>query len=87
MAGNGKCLTPASGHSGGAAQRERTPTDTSDSTRPAHPSTDEKSDDVIEDHYACLERLEDEFRHADLGIEERCGLEDRVLALRRRLSQ
>ncbi len=32
-------------------------------------------------------RLEDELRHADLGIEECCELEERVLRLRRRLSR
>ena len=63
--------------------------DTKQSSAPAHPSTEEKlakSDDV-EAHYSCLERLEDDLRHADLGIEERCELEDRVLRLRRRLSR
>jgi hypothetical protein len=44
---------------------------------PAHPSTEEKK----------LADLEERLRHADLGIEERCELEDRVLRLRRRLSR
>jgi hypothetical protein len=43
-------------------------------------------DDLIEAHYSCLQRLEDDLAHADLGIEERCELEERVLRLRRRLS-
>jgi hypothetical protein len=43
-------------------------------------------DDLLEAHYSCLERLEDDLRHADLGIEERCELEYRVLRLRRRLA-
>jgi hypothetical protein len=43
--------------------------------------------DDFEAHYSCLERLEDDRRHADLGIEERCELEDRVLRLRQRLSR
>jgi hypothetical protein len=57
-----------------------------DSTRPAHPSTDE----TIEAQYTCLERLadlEDDLRHADLGAEERCELEDRVRRLRRKLAR
>ena len=62
-----------------------------DSSAPAHPSSDEqkptKPDDLLEAHYLCLERLEQDLRHADLGIEERCELEDRVLRLRRRLSR
>jgi hypothetical protein len=56
----------------------------------AHPSSDQqptKPDDLLEAHYSCLERLEDDLRHADLGIEERCELEDRVLRLRRWLSR
>jgi hypothetical protein len=64
--------------------------DTIESSAPAHPSSDQKptkSDDLLEAHYACLERLEDDLRHADLGIEERCELEERVLRLRRRLSR
>jgi hypothetical protein len=55
----------------------------------AHPSSDQKAmkpDDLLEAHYSCLERLEDDLRHADLGIEERGELEDRVLRLRRRIS-
>jgi hypothetical protein len=61
-----------------------------DSSAPAHPSTEEKKlakSDDLEAHYSCLERLEDDLRHADLGIEERCELEERVLRLRRRLSR
>jgi hypothetical protein len=60
--------------------------DTIESSAPAHPSSDHKPtkpDDLLETHYWCLE---DDLRHADLGIEERCELEDRVLRLRRRLS-
>ena len=59
------------------------------SSEPAHPSSNEKPtkpDDLLEAHYSCLERLEDDLRHADLGIEERGELEDRVLRLRRRIS-
>jgi hypothetical protein len=59
------------------------------SSAPAHPPSDQKPtkpDDLLEAHYSCLERLEDDLRHADLGIEERCELEERVLHLRRRLS-
>jgi hypothetical protein len=62
--------------------------DTVESSAPAHPSSDQKPmkpDDLLEAHYSCLERPEDDLRHADLGIEERCELEERVLALRRRL--
>ena len=70
---------------------ERTCTvDEHQSSAPAHPSSDQKPtklDDLLEAHYSCLERLEDDLRHADLGIEERCELEDRVLRLRRRLSR
>jgi hypothetical protein len=65
--------------------------DTIESSAPAHPSSDDekatKPDDLLEAHYSCLERLEEDLRHADLGIEERCELEDRVLHLRRRLSR
>ena len=64
--------------------------DTIESSAPAHPSSDHeptKPDDLLEAHYSCLERLEDDLRHADLGIEERCELTDRVLRLRRRLSR
>jgi hypothetical protein len=62
--------------------------DTIESSAAAHPPSDEKPtkpDDLLEAHYSCLERLEDDLRHADLGIEERCELEDRVLRLRRKL--
>jgi hypothetical protein len=64
--------------------------DTVESSAPAHPSSDQKStmpDDLIEAHYSCLERLEDDLRHADLGIEERQELRDRVLRLRWRLAR
>jgi hypothetical protein len=63
--------------------------DTKESSAPAHPSSDQKPTklDDLEAHYSCLERLEDDLRHADLGIEERCELEDRVLRLRQRLSR
>jgi hypothetical protein len=60
---------------------------TKDSAR-GHPSTEEKKlakPDDLEAHYSCLERLEDDLRHADLSIEERCELRDRVIRLRRRL--
>jgi hypothetical protein len=55
------------------------------SSAPAHPSSDQKptKPDDIEAHYSSLERLEDDLRHADLGIEERCELEERVLRLGR----
>jgi hypothetical protein len=59
------------------------------SSAPAHPSSDQqptKPDDLLEAHYSCLERLEDDLRHANLGIEERCELEEHVLRLRRKLS-
>ena len=56
------------------------------SSAPAHPSSDRKPDD-LEAHYSCLERLEDDLRHADLSIEERCELEERVLRLRRKLGR
>ena len=62
--------------------------DSTESSAPAHPSSDQqptKPDDLLEAHYSCLERLEDYLRHADLSIEERCELEDRVLRLRRKL--
>jgi hypothetical protein len=74
----------------GTRPTERMPTvDTIESSAPAHPSSDQKpmKPDDIEVHYSCLERLEDDFRHADLGEEERCELEDRVLRLRQRLSR
>jgi hypothetical protein len=60
------------------------------SSAPAHAFSDEKStkpDDLLEAHYSCLERLEDDLRHANLGIEERCELRDRVLRLRRKLGR
>jgi hypothetical protein len=72
----------------GTRPTERMPTvDTIESSAPAHPSSNQKPtkpDDLLETHYSCLERLEDDLLHADLGIEERCQLEDRVLRLRRR---
>jgi hypothetical protein len=37
------------------AQRERTPMDTTQSSAPAHPPTEDR-DDTIEAHYASLER-------------------------------
>jgi hypothetical protein len=46
-----------------------------------------RSDETIEAHFACLARLEDDLRHADLGIEERCELEDHILRIRRRLGR
>jgi hypothetical protein len=63
--------------------------DTIESSAPAHPSSDQKptNPDDLEAHYSCLERLEDDLRHSDLGIEERCELAERVLRLRRRLSR
>jgi hypothetical protein len=60
------------------------------SSAPAHPSSNQKppkSDELLEAHYSRLERLEDDLRHANLGVEERCELEERVLRLRRRLSR
>jgi hypothetical protein len=75
----------------GTGPTERMATvDTIESSAPGHPPSDEKpmkQDDLLEAHYSCLERLEDDLRHADLGIEERCELEERVLRLRRRLSR
>ena len=61
--------------------------DTIESSAPARPSSDDQKPtkpDDLEAHYSCLERLEDDLRHADLGIEERCELADRLLRLRRR---
>ena len=52
-----------------------------DSTQPAHPSSDE----TIEAHYASLERLEDRLDHELMDDDERQELRDRVLKLRRRL--
>jgi hypothetical protein len=75
----------------GTRPTERKPTvDEHQSSAPAHPPSDEKPtkpDDLLEAHYSCLERLEDDLRHANLGIEERCELEERVLRLRQRLSR
>jgi hypothetical protein len=65
--------------------------DTVESSAPTYPSNDDQKptypDELLEAHYSCLERLEDDLRHADLGIEERCELEDRVLSLRQPLSR
>jgi hypothetical protein len=61
--------------------------DTIESSAPAHPSTDEKPDDTLQAHYACLERLEDRYRHELMDDEERQHLRDQVLRLRRRLSR
>jgi hypothetical protein len=75
---------------GPGPQRKDVTVDEHQSSAPAHPSSDQKPtkpDDLLEAHYSCLERLEDDLRHADLGIEERCELEDRVLRLRQRLSR
>jgi hypothetical protein len=73
----------------GTRPTERMPTvDNTESSALAHPSSDQKPtkrDDLLEAQYSCLERLEDDLRHANLGIEERCELEDRVLRLRRKL--
>jgi hypothetical protein len=85
-------MAPAVLEHPGTRPTERMSTvDTIESSAPAHPSSHDKKptkpDGVIEAHYACLERLEDDLLHADLGIEERCELEDRVLRLRRRLSR
>ena len=59
------------------------------SSAPAHSSSDHKptKPDDLEAHYSCLERLEDDLRHADLGVEERCELEEHIIRLRRRLSR
>jgi hypothetical protein len=62
--------------------------DTTESSAPAHPSTVEKlakPDDMLEAHYASLERLEERYRHELLSDEERQELRNRVLKLRRRL--
>jgi hypothetical protein len=64
--------------------------DTIESSAPAHPSSHDKKPtmpDDLEAHYSCLERLEDDLRHTNLGLEERCELADRVLRLRQRLSR
>jgi hypothetical protein len=65
--------------------------DTKESSAPAHPSTEEKKlakpDDLLEAHYSCLERLEDDLRHAVLSIEELQELRDRVIRLRWRLGR
>jgi hypothetical protein len=57
------------------------------SSAPAQPATDEKPVDVIEAHYACLERLEERYRHELMDDLERQELRDSLLALRRRLGR
>jgi hypothetical protein len=57
--------------------------DTDKSSAPAQPATDEKPDEVIEAHYACLEHLEERYRHELMDDEERCELRDRILRMRR----
>jgi hypothetical protein len=52
--------------------------DEQQSSAPAHPSTEGE---------AKLAKLEERYRHEDLGIEEREELRDRILRLRRRLSR
>jgi hypothetical protein len=73
------------------AHRKEATVDTARIAHPAPPSSHGKKptkpDDLLEAHYSCLERLEDDLLHANLGIEERCELEDRVLRLRRRLGR
>ena len=64
--------------------------DEQQSSAPAHPSTVEKlakPDDMLEAHYASLERLEERYRHELLSDEERQELRDRILRLRRRLAR
>jgi hypothetical protein len=56
--------------------------DTVESSAPAHLSSDQKPDDLEAHYSSCLERLEDDLRHANLGVEELCELEDRILRLR-----
>ena len=58
--------------------------DTDKSSAPAQPATVEKPDEVIEAHYACLERLEERYRHELMDDEERQELRARMLRLRRR---
>jgi hypothetical protein len=85
-----KEMAPAVRQHPGTRPTERMATvDTVESSAPVHPPSDEKPTmlDDLEAHYSCLERLEDDLRHADLGIEERCELADRVLKLRRRFSR
>jgi hypothetical protein len=63
---------------------------TKDSSAPAHPSSEDKPtkpEDLLEAHYSCLERLEDQLAHELLDDEERQELRDRVLRLRRRLGR
>jgi hypothetical protein len=61
--------------------------DITKSSATAQPATDEKPVDVIEAHYACLERLEERYRHELMDDEERQELRDRILLLRRRLGR
>ena len=53
------------------------------SSAPAQPATDEKPDEVIEARYACLERLEERYRHELMDDEERMEIRDRILRMRR----
>jgi hypothetical protein len=62
-------------------------TSNTDSTRPPHPSGDETVDETVEAHYACLERLEERYRHELVDDEERQELRDQVHRLRRKLSR
>jgi hypothetical protein len=75
-------------HPGGrpTATKEVT-VDTPKSSAPAQPATDEKPDDVIDAHYACLERLEERLAHELIDHEERQEVRDRVITLRRRLGR
>ena len=61
--------------------------DTDKSSAPAQPATDEKPVDVIEAHYACLERLEERYRHELMDDEEREELRDSILHVTRRLTK
>ena len=54
--------------------------DTTKSSPSGHPTTREER---LEE----LRRLEERYRHEDLGTEERCEFEDRVKHLRRKLSE
>ena len=62
-------------------------TDKSSAGSLAQPTTDEKPDDTIEAHYACLERLEERYRHELMDDEERQETRDRILRFRRRLGR
>jgi hypothetical protein len=61
--------------------------DTDKSSAPAQPTTDEKYDDVIEAHYACVERLVDRYRHELMNNEERMILRDQIIRMRSKLRQ